>query len=131
MKLQKILVVGPEIPEPLKRTLSKVKAKVSHVLDGNTAIARAQQEFFDAALLISTGEEMDLAETIFNLSDVSGATELIILSDQTNTATSAISKELLAELVSSASIMTTQDLQSHLSARNAVYKINGRISYGK
>ncbi|MGN6735303.1 MAG: hypothetical protein ACTHMB_25535, partial [Candidatus Binatia bacterium] len=96
-----------------------------------TAIARAQQEFFDAALLISTGEEMDLAETVFNLSDVSGATELIILSDQTNTATSPISKELLAELVSSASVMTTQDLQSHLSARNAVYKINGRITYGK
>jgi len=50
--------------------------------------------------------------TVFNLSDVSGAMELIILSDQTNTASSAISKELLAELVSSASVMTTQDLQS-------------------
>jgi hypothetical protein len=46
---------------------------VSHVLDGNTAIERAQHEIFDAALLISTGEEMDLAETIFNLSDVSSA----------------------------------------------------------
>jgi len=112
MKLQKILVVGSEIPEPLKRILSEVNAKVSQVLDGSTAIARAQHEIFDAALLISTGEEMDLAETVFNLSDVSGAMELIILSDQTNTASSAISKELLAELVSSASVMTTQDLQS-------------------
>jgi hypothetical protein len=81
-------------------------------LGWNTAIERAQHEIFDAALLISTGEEMDLAETVFNLSDVSGAMELIILSDQTNTASSAISKELLAELVSSASVMTTQDLQS-------------------
>ena len=112
MKLQKILIVGSEIPEPLGRILSEVNAKVSHVLDGNTAIMRAEHEIFDAALLISTGEEMDLAETIFNLSDVSGAMELIILSDQTNTASSAISKELLAELVSSASVMTTQDLQS-------------------
>jgi DNA-binding response OmpR family regulator len=114
MKLQKVLVVGSEIPEPLKRILSDVNAKVSHVLDGNTAIARAQHETFDAVLLISTGEEMDLAETIFNLSDVSSAMELIILSDQTDTASSVIPKELLAEFVSSASVMTTQELHNRL-----------------
>jgi DNA-binding response OmpR family regulator len=112
MRLQKLLVVGSEIPEPVKRILSEVNAKVSHVADGNTAIARAHHENFDAALLISTGEEMDLAETVFNLSDVSRAMELIILSDQTITASSAISKELLAKLVSSASVMTTQELHN-------------------
>jgi hypothetical protein len=112
MRLQKIMVVGSEIPEPLNRILSKANTKVRHVLDGSTAIACAHHESFDAALLISTGEEMDLAETIFNLSDVSGAMELIILSDQSETVNSPIPKELLPELVSSASVMTTQDLQN-------------------
>src|ERR1051325_11794872 len=112
MGSQKVMVVGSEIPEPLNRILSKTNTKVRHVLDGTTAITCAHHEIFDAVVLISTGEEMDLAETIFNLSDVSGAMELIILSDQTITASSAISKELLAKLVSSASVMTTQELHN-------------------
>src|ERR1041384_4173535 len=112
MGSQKVMVVGSEIPEPLNRILSKTNTKVRHVLDGTTAITCAHHEIFDAVVLISTGEEMDLAETIFNLSDISGAMELIILSDQTETVDSPIPKELLPEVVSSASIMTTQDLQN-------------------
>ena len=94
--------------------LSEANAKVRHVSDGQAAIACAQHEMFDAVLLISTGDEMDLAETMFNLSDVNCAGELIILSDQTDTMNSAIPKEALAELVSSASVMTTEEFHGRI-----------------
>jgi len=106
--------VGSEIPAGLDRMLSEANAKVRHVSDGQAAIACAQHEMFDAVLLISTGDEMDLAETMFNLSDVNGAGELIILSDQTDTMNSAIPKEALAELVSSASVMTTEEFHGRI-----------------
>jgi len=114
MRLQKIMLVGSEIPAGLNRMLSEANAKVRHVSDGQAAIACAQHEMFDAVLLISTGDEMDLAETMFNLSDVNGAGELIILSDQTDTMNSAIPKEALAELVSSASVMTTEEFHGRI-----------------
>jgi DNA-binding response OmpR family regulator len=114
MRLEKIMIVGSEIPQPLNKVLCSTTSKVTRVRDGNMAVARAQHEMFDAAILISTGEEMDLAETVFNLSDISGSMELIILSNQTNTVNSAIPKEIIARLVSSATVMTTRELEKHL-----------------
>ena len=78
------------------------------------AVARAQREMFDAAILISTGKEMDLTETVLNLSDISGSMELIILSDHTNTIKSAVPQETLAKFVSNATVMTTRELEKHL-----------------
>ena len=108
------MIIGSEIPQPLNKVLFATTAKVTRVPDGNRAIERAQHEMFDAAVLISTGEEMDLAETVFNLNDISGSMKLIILSDQTSMADSPIPKETLAKLVSSAAVMTTRELEKHL-----------------
>ena len=71
---------------------------------------------FHAAILISTGEEMDLAETLFNLRDISGSMELIILSDQSDAAKSAVPMETLVSLVPKASVMTTRELMKRLNA---------------
>lgn len=114
MTLDKIMVIGSEIPRSLITTFQAGAHRVTRVPDGKLAVSRAQHEMFDAAILISTGEEMDLAETILNLRDISDSMQLIILSDQTNTIQSAVSKETLARLVSNATIMTTRELEKHL-----------------
>lgn len=78
------------------------------------AVARAQREMFDAAILLSTGKEMDLTETVLNLNDISGSMELIILSDHTDTIQSAVPQETLVNFVSSVTVMTTRELEKHL-----------------
>jgi hypothetical protein len=114
MMFEKIMVIGSEIPQPLNVIFQAATSRVTKVPDGKVAVSRAQHEMFDAAILISTGEEMDLAETVFNLRDISGSMELIIVSDQTNTINSAVPKETLASLVSNATVMTTRELEQHL-----------------
>ena len=114
MRFEKIMVVGSELPQPLEEMLFATSAKVIFVPNGNKAIERAEHEMFDAAVLVSTGEEMDLAETVFNLRDISDSMQLIILAGQTSMGDSPISKKTLAKVVSSASVMTTRELEKHL-----------------
>ena len=114
MTLEKIMVIGSEIPQSLNAIFRAATSRVTHIPDGKMAVSRAQHEMFDAAILISTGEEMDLAETVLNLRDISGSMELIIVSDRANTVKSAVPKETLASLVSNATVMTTRELEKHL-----------------
>ena len=116
MRLQKILVIGSKTPRSLNELLHATDSRVTQVADGQTAVSRAQCEMFHAAILISTGEEMDLAETLFNLRDISGSMELIILSDQSDAAKSAVPMETLVSLVPKASVMTTRELMKRLNA---------------
>jgi hypothetical protein len=114
MMFEKIMVIGSEIPRSLNAIFQAAASRVTNVPNGKMAVSRAQHEMFDAAILISTGEEMDLAETVFNLRDISGSMELIIVSDQANTVKSAVPKETLASLVSNATVMTARELEKHL-----------------
>jgi DNA-binding response OmpR family regulator len=114
MRLEKIMVVGAEIPRSLNAIFHAAKSIVTTVPSGKLAVARAQREMFDAAILLSTGEEMDLTETMFNLRDISNSMELILLSDHTTTNNSAVPREAMANFVSNATVMTTRELEKHL-----------------
>jgi DNA-binding response OmpR family regulator len=114
MKLDKIMVVGSEIPRSLNPILRASRSVITIIPSGELAVARAEREMFDAVILLSTGEEMDLTETVFNLSDINHSMELIILSDHTTTNNSAVLRNVLAHFVSKATVMTTQELEKHL-----------------
>lgn len=47
--------------------------------DGRSAVLEARRSIFDAAVIVSTGTEMDLAETVFNLRDVRSSMEIVII----------------------------------------------------
>jgi DNA-binding NtrC family response regulator len=116
MRLEKIILIGAKIPASLNAIFQGANFSVTNVSSGKIAVSRAQREMFDAAILISTGEEMDLAETVFNLRDINDSMELIILSDHTNTIKSAVPKKTLAGLVSHATVMTAHELKKHFNS---------------
>ncbi len=107
------MVVGSEIPRSLNPILRASRSVITIIPSGELAVARAQREMFDAVILLSTGEEMDLTETMFNLRDISNSMELIILSDHTTT-NSAVPRKTLVNFVSNATVMTTRELEKHL-----------------
>lgn len=49
---------------------------------GEAAISRAQRENFDAAVLVSTGKAMDLAETVLNLRDINGSMQIVVVTER-------------------------------------------------
>ena len=69
-KTHKILVVCSSVWDALKAQLDGGAWQVIWAPDAKTAIARAPRERFDLAVLISTGQEMDITETFFNLRDI-------------------------------------------------------------
>ena len=69
-KTRKILLVCSELGDAVKAQLDCGSWQMIWAPDAKTAIARARRERFDLAVLISTGQEMDITETFFNLRDI-------------------------------------------------------------
>ena len=67
---RKVMIVGSEVNEQLETQLVGDGWDVLWVYDAKSAIARVRRERFDLVVLISTGKEMDVMETYFNLADI-------------------------------------------------------------
>ncbi|HEY7555991.1 MAG TPA: hypothetical protein VIH18_14410 [Candidatus Binatia bacterium] len=67
---RKVMIVGSEVSEELETQLVGKGWAVLWVYDAKSAIAKVRRERFDLVVLISTGKEMDVMETFFNLADI-------------------------------------------------------------
>ncbi len=114
MRLMKVMLVGPEIPDQLLQVVLDTGARVTTLPNGKTAVSHAHHETFDVAIIVSTGEEMDLAETVFNLRDVNRSMQVIIVSERSDVNEGAIPKKALVRLVPNTKVMTAQELKRHL-----------------
>ena len=65
---------------------------VIKVSDGGRALYQAHRQIFDAAVLVSTGNDMDLVETVLNLSDLRHSMAIVIVTDQAEATGSVIGK---------------------------------------
>lgn len=114
MRLGKLMLVGSKIPPPLMELLLDSGSRVTRIQSGKSAVSHAHREMFDAAIIVSTGDEMDVAETIFNLRDINRAMQVILVSDRARASESEIPNDSLERVVPNTKVMTLQELKSYL-----------------
>ena len=114
MRLQKIILIGSNIPRPLGEMLLESGSRGRRISTGKSAVSHAHREMFDAAIIVSTGEEMDVAETIFNLRDINSTMQFILLSDRANASQLEIPNGSLERTLPNTKVMTLKELRRYL-----------------
>jgi len=120
--LGKIMLVCSDPCDEVEKCLLAAGYWVVKVGDGQAAVSRAERELFDAAVVVSTGKTMDVAETVFNLRDINGSMQIVIVADRGDINQSAIVKEIVARLTPNTQALTIAELENQL----APLKSSGR-----
>ncbi len=113
---KKILLVCSPDCNRVEQHLLHAGYWVTKVGEGAAAIERAKHELLNAAVLISTGKEMDLAETVLNLRDVNPAVEIIIIANLDNAEEKAAQTAAIVQALPETTVLTVRELDRYLAA---------------
>jgi hypothetical protein len=117
VQLKKIMLVCSDPANEVEEYLLAAGCWVTKTKSGRAAVLRVKREDFDAALLISTGKDMDLAETAFTLRDVSPSLQIIIV-DPEVPEESGIPRQNIAEVIPETKALTIDELKNYLELPN-------------
>jgi CheY-like chemotaxis protein len=114
VQLKKIMLVCSEPSKELEEHLLAAGCWVTKAKNGRAALLRAKRQDFDAALLISTEKDMDLAETALTLRDISPSVQIIIVVDREDPEESGLPRRSIAEVIPNTKALTMGELKDHL-----------------
>jgi DNA-binding NtrC family response regulator len=117
--LEKMLLVATQSCEPIEKCLMLAGCKIVRALDGEEAVSQTLRHVFDAAVLVSTGPKMDLVETAFNLRDIRGSMDILIITGVAPAAEGAGEEEALAHSVPNTKVLTVKELEDLLDSHRA------------
>ena len=78
---RKIMVVCSEFNDNLATDSARDGWRLIWVYDGKTAISKVRREKFDMIVLLSTGKEMDVTETLLNLRDIRESMPIVVVTE--------------------------------------------------
>jgi hypothetical protein len=110
-KVAKIMLVGSDHKQILEKRLKAAGCQVLKVNDNKAAIDHARHECLDTTVLVSSGSLINVAETIFNLRDLNGSMEIIILVDGLGRHSNRFLRQLIEHPISGTRILTRRQLQ--------------------
>jgi len=112
--LAKTLLVSSEAGGPVATSLTAAGRLFTRVRDGAEALRRVHDEQFDLVVVVSTGKEMDLVETVLNLRDIRPSVPLIALSDPADPARDPAIENILSLAIPEVAILTVEQFQNGL-----------------
>lgn len=89
---------------------------LTKVDEGKAAIARAKHEPLNAAVLVSTGMEMDLAETVLNLKDVNPGVPIIIVAGSSIAEEKVVQTAAIVRALPETTVVTAGELAHYLTS---------------
>ena len=113
---KKVLLVCSPGCNRVEEHLLQAGFSVTKVGGAAAAIERAKHELLNAAVLISTGKEMDLAETVLNLRDVNPGVEIIIIADSRHAEERDAQAAAIIRAVPRTTLLRTNELERYLAA---------------
>ena len=114
MKSKSIMLVCSGPSYAVESRLRAVGCAVTKVADGRSAVSSTRRYAFDAAVLISTGTEMDVTETALNLRDVSPLMPIFIIADKTVSRRKRLSTPHVAALIPRTITLQIKELTNYL-----------------
>ena len=107
-------MVGTDADKDVQEQFIRADWHVITTDAGAAAVAYAKHNSFSTAVLMSTGREMDLAETALNLRDVQPSLEIVILVDRTPDKETAAQADAVLRAIPNSRILTKSELNSYL-----------------
>jgi CheY-like chemotaxis protein len=115
-QLEKVLLVCSRGCDLVEDNLRHAGYRVIKVADGTAAIERAKHEPLNAAVLISTGTQMDLAETVLNLKDVNSSVAITIVVGSNTAEEKAAQTAAIVQAVPETSVVTVGEFDRYLAS---------------
>jgi DNA-binding response OmpR family regulator len=112
----KMILVGFDHSQILERRFKAAGYDVLTVRDCMAAIDHARREPWDAAVLVSTGSLVNVADTAFNLRDLNRSMEIIILVNRLGPRSNRFLRPLLEHPIERTRVLTRRQLQRELTA---------------
>jgi hypothetical protein len=117
--VKRVLLVCAADCSELEARLVRGGCFTTRVNNGAEAIVRAKHESIDTALLVSTGKEMDAAETALNLSDINSSLQIIIIVQRKHHEQQIAQMDVIQHAIPRTRILTVQELGHYLSSPTA------------
>jgi hypothetical protein len=112
---KRILLVCSNACDEVEKALANAGCAVVIAREGGTAISQARAQLFDAAVLVSTGREMDLAATALNLRAVTVSMPIVIATGFVEASETRRRREMIASLIPNTKLLDVAGFASFVS----------------